>query len=176
MPTLDEIKAQLKAEHGIDVDALQTAAATPTKDVELTNQIAKALEGIENIQLSNTDGAAKTEDVLGAVATLVENNVALSNSNDALNVRLSNLEKSKVQAEIASLVKEGRVLPAQVEDFTEIALSNRAMFDRLVPTEPVVKLSNEQGGLPVEQDHEIDIDAEIARLTAQGKASGLDLK
>lgn len=176
MPTLDEYKAQFKTEHGIDVDALLVAAKANEATVDLTAKLADALKGIDDIKLSNTnsDEAPRVDEVVGAVADLVEKNVALSQSNDTLNVRLSNLEKSAIDAEVAGLVKEGRILPAQVADFTELALSNRSMFDRLVPADAIVTLSQESGVTIVDEQPELDIDATVARIAARGADKGLN--
>ena len=183
MPTLDEVKASLK-EHGYDLDALLAAKTESDKTVDLTAKLATALEGLTSVKLSNSDGAAaQPEEVVGAVATLVEKsvelsnkNVELSNSNTALAGRISSLEKASVDAEIAGYVSAGRVLPAQVEAFTTLALSNRELFDSIVPAEPVVKLSQEVGATPVDEAPEFDVDAYVLDIASRGKRDGLGFK
>ena len=55
----------------------------------------------------------------------------------------------------------------------ELFLSNKDLFDKLVPEKPVVKLSRgtegELGFEKVDESHKETVDSEIARLTAVAK-------
>lgn len=162
--TKDEMLAALKNEHGIDVAALQDAATAKTDMAQLTAALTEALKpaggqvgltepGSESIELS---------DVIGAVAELAEKNVALSGA-------VVDLRRQRAEDQVDSYIREGRVLPKQKSVFVELALTNTDMLEQLLPDAPVVALNNSIGtaGTPHgEQRHEIDIDAEIAKLTA----------
>lgn len=189
--TLDEILAELKAEHNLDVSALQeqltvaqagkteaeTAlsnaqtelAAKPDID-ELATRVKEALVGTEAaVKLSGSEGEIDVDTVVTAVGALVQENVKLSNSAVQAVERIAALEKRNVETEIDALVGEGRILPAKRDAMLNLALSNREIFDTLLPEEPLVKLSVENGVAPRAEEHnkqEVDVDAELARLTA----------
>lgn len=160
-PTLDELLAALKTKHNIDVSALQAKAGEGEKAAELSQTLVDALSKAGVVKLSNTaDETVKTDTVVAAVQELATNNVALSN-------RVQNLEKQDAEHAVDALVTAGRILPSQRDTFVEMKLSAPAWFDKAVPAEPVVKLSNEVGkNEPKVDEHKIDIDKEIARLSA----------
>jgi len=196
--TLQEILAELKADHNVDVDALQTQlsaaqakaseqevalstaqqelAAKPDLD-ELVEKVRVALSGTgvaDETKLSAGEDVT-TDDIVSAVATLAQDNVKLTSANEENGKRIAALEKRHVEGEIDALISEGRILPAKREVFLTMALTNREMFDQVLPDEPLVKLGNEQGSGPSAEAHqtqEVDIEAEIARLTSSdGPAS-----
>ncbi len=158
-PTLDQLLATLKEKHNIDVSALQ-AKANEDKSAELSKTILDALTDAGVVKLSNSDDkdAVKTDTVVAAVQKLAGDNVALSH-------RVQGLEKADAEHAVDQLVTEGRVLPAQRDAFVEMRLTNAAMFDKIVPAQPIVKLSHEVGkNDPKDADHKADLDAEITRL------------
>ncbi len=165
MTTKEELLAALKADHGVDVEALeaQVAAAKSTADLatEMTSALTAKLQESGALKLTNTDkDSITTEDVVGAVTELAETNVKLTG-------RIDVLERANVEAEVDQLVREGRVMPAQRNGFVDLKLSNADMFGKLVPTEPIVKMDKETGITPPEdQKHKLNLDEEIARLTA----------
>lgn len=189
--TLDEILAELKADHNLDVSELQTKlsavetektdtevkltaaetalAAKPDID-ELAAKVKAALVGTEaEVTLSNADGEVDTDTIVSAVGELAQQNVKLSATAEAAVGRIAALEKRNVETEIDSLIGEGRIVPAKREVYLNLALSNRETFDALVPDEPIVALSVEKGVAPNAEEHikqEVDVDAELARLTA----------
>jgi hypothetical protein len=161
-PSLDELIAALKADHGIDVSALQAKVtegqAETTKAAELSQTLVDALSKAGVVKLSNTDDEVKTDTVVLAVQELATNNVTLTN-------RVNKLEKQDAQHAVDGLVSEGRILPAQAEVMVELKLSNPTMFDALVPAQPIVAMSNTVGKTaPKDADHKADMDKEIGRL------------
>lgn len=195
--TLDEILAELKADHNLDVSALQTSLETANSSVteketalsaaqeelaakpdldELVEKVKVALSGtgvVEETKLSAGDVTA--DDIVSAVATLAQDNVKLTSAAEANGTRIAALEKRHVETEIDGYVTEGRILPAKREAYLTMALSNREMFDAVLPDEPLIKLNNEQGTSPIPGEgerRELDVEAEIARLTSSdGPAS-----
>lgn len=161
-PTLEELLTTLKNDHQIDVTGLQAKAAEATQAAALSQALTEALGKAGIISLSNTDNDAKvsTEDVVGAVAELANNNVTLS-------TRVQALERADADHAVQTLVDEGRVMPAMKDAMVELKLTNTDMFNKLVPAEAIVKLGNENGVNPPKADgHVQDVDAEIARLSA----------
>lgn len=159
-PSLEELLSMLKTEHNIDVTGLQAKAAESDAAAKLSNTIAEALKDAGVVKLANDTTAPSTEDVIGAVSELATNNVALTN-------RIHSLEKRDAENAVDKLIASGHIMPKQKAGFVELKLSNPAMFDQLVPGEPVVKLSNENGANePNAEQHNQNIDQEVARLAA----------
>ncbi len=160
-PTLDQLKAILKDKHNIDISALQAKADEPVEDktAELSKTILDALTSAGVVKLSaDAKDEVKTDTVVAAVQELASNNVALT-------ARVTGLEKRDAEHAVDALVTEGRILPAQRDAFVEMKLSSTEMFDKIVPAQPIVKLSNEVGKNPPKDDeHKVDIDKEIGRL------------
>ncbi len=160
-PSLEDLLTALKAEHNIDVSALQAQAGEAATATELSQTLVSALTKAGVVKLSNTDDEkVNTDTVVSAVQELATSNVALTN-------RVNGLEKQSAEHAVEALIAEGRVLPAQKNAFVELRLSNVAMFDQLIPAEPIVKLNNETGKQPTaDAAHKVDIDAEVLRLSA----------
>jgi hypothetical protein len=160
-PSLEELLATLKDKHQIDVSALQAQTAETDRQAKLSQTIVDALTTAGVVKLSNTDDKAlSTETVATAVQELATNNVTLTN-------RLVSLEKRDAQHVVDGLIGEGRILPAERDVRVELKLSQPDLFDKLLPAQPIVKLSNEVGVNPPKADaHKYDVDAEIARLSA----------
>lgn len=157
--SLEELLTALKTDHGIDVDALKAQATEAASAAALSKTLVDALTEAGVVKLTNTDDKdnVSNEDVVGAVAELAKNNVALTD-------RVNKLERQDAEHIVDALVGEGRVIPAQRAAFVELKLSNPTMFDQLVPAEPIVKLNNEQGKTPPNDEaHKKDVDADIER-------------
>lgn len=191
--TLDEILAELKADHNFDVAGLQAQiaaletkanestaalsaaqeelAAKPDLD-ELVDKVRTALSGtgvVEETKLSAGD--VTTDDLVSAIATVAQDNVKLTSANEENDKRIAALERRHVEGEIDGYISEGKILPAKREVFLTMALSNREMFEQILPDEPLIKLGNELGSGPSAEAHqtqELDVEAEIARLTGSG--------
>jgi len=160
-PSLEDLLTTLKNDHNIDVTALQAAAAQADQAATLSKTLVDALTNAGVVKLSNEEKeTVSTETVVGAVATLAENNVALTS-------RVQKLERQDAEHAVQTLIDAGRILPAEKEARVELKLTSPAMFDRLLPAEPIVKLNNASGVTPPEDTaHVKDIDAEVARLSA----------
>jgi hypothetical protein len=166
--TKEELIAALKAEHGIDVDALQTEAAKPADTdpaAELSNKLVDALAERGVLNLSNTD-SANVEQVVGAVVELAKDNLELSN-------RIEKLELSSRETEASFAVKDkvrdGFIEPANEEAMVELYMTNKGLYEKLLPSEPIVNLSGKEIGTSVDADEnkveELDVEAEALRLS-----------
>lgn len=160
-PSLEELLATLKDKHNIDVSVLQAKTAENANQAQLSQTIVDALTNAGIVKLSNDDNdKVDNETVTAAVRDLATNNVTLTN-------RLSQLEHRDAEHEVDGYISQGRILPAERDARVELKLSNPGMFDKLLPANPIVKLSNEVGvNQPKAKEHELDVEAEIARLSA----------
>lgn len=185
---LEEVIAELRDDHEIDVEDLKTKLTAATERAEtaenatdsndeLAAKVAAALKGTEGeTKLSGGSGEQPSEEeIVSAVSNLAQRNVALSSAQDAAAERIAALERRNTEQEIDGLIEEGRILPAKREVYLSMALEHREMFDQVVPDEPVVAMSGEQGTSPRSgetQQREWDVNEEITRLTASnGPAS-----
>lgn len=159
---LDQILSTLREDHGIDVAALQQKAAVADDAMALSNKIQEELVSTGLLTLSN--GEEVTADVLiGAVAEAGTQIATLSSKVEGLE-KVSNEDKAK--ARVASLVREGKILPANRDAQVELLLSNPDLFEKLLPSRAIVRLSHEEGTEPTDDEHKNTVDAEVARLTA----------
>ena len=104
--TREELLAALKAEHGIDVEALEAQAAQRADMSQLTAALTEALRpAAGTVSLTGADGeTVSLSDVVGAVAELAEKNVALSGT-------VGVLQKDAAEREIDGYIGVGRLLP-----------------------------------------------------------------
>jgi hypothetical protein len=162
----EELLAALKNEHGIDVTALQAAAAAPPAPdtAALTASVVQALKDAGMVQLSADPGTVSLSDVTAAVVELAADNKGLRKSVD-------DLKLAAAETEVDGYIDAGRLLPKTREVAVGMALSNRDGLDAILApvNAPYVKLSHQDGvsGPDGEQRHEEDIDAEVARLSAE---------
>jgi hypothetical protein len=155
-PTLEELLTTLKTKHNIDVTALQAQQNDAAQQAQLSRTIVDALTNAGIVKLTNDD-SIDTKTAATAVQELATNNITLSH-------RVQSLEKREAEHAVDGLISEGRVLPAQRDVMVEMKLSYPAMFDKVVPAQSIVKLTNEIGvNAPNDQSHKVDIDAEIKR-------------
>lgn len=156
--TREEHIAALKADHGIDVEALQSQAAA---GVALSNAVRDKLTEHGLVQLSAGDSATEvdTVSIVDAAATQL---VELSNT---INTQREEAAHAAATAAVDELVSAGRVLPKDKDSYVKLKLSNAELFDEIVPDKPLVELSREDGLTPVDGSHENAVEAEIARLS-----------
>ncbi len=158
--SLEEMLTALKTDHNIDVSALQAKAAEGEQAASLSQALTKALTDSGVVKLTAAETTPSTEDVVGAVAELAGNNVKLTD-------RVNKLERADAEKTVDALVKSGHVMPKQRNAMVELKLTNPAMYEDLVPAEPLLKLTAEAGVTPPQDSaHTKDIDAEVARLSA----------
>jgi hypothetical protein len=167
-PTKEELLAQLKNDHGIDVEALQASAAQPPAAPDqdaITAALTEALKA-SGVQLSTAgdgSGELKLSDVTAAV-------VELSQDNKTLRESVGSLQRTAAETEIDGYVAVGRLLPKTRDTAVALALTNRDALEAiLAPADkPYVQLARQEGvsGPDGEQRQETDIEGELARLTA----------
>jgi len=179
---LDEMLEALKAEHGIDVEALQGEVASlsaaleeaPTETSEadteaVTAELLAAFSGVLNTTgaISLSADELTVESVASAVVELARNNTELAGTVADLKAKNDELALSAAETEVDKLVSAGRVLPVQRDAMIELSMTDRAMFDRLLPEKAIVSLSED--GVTVHDGRESEgapADDEITRLSA----------
>ena len=126
--TKEELIAELRDEHGIDVAAL----------LEQQEEVAQlsALGIGDDGELSVRDVAEAVIELSQTNTTLVEQVAALSAANEAM-------EQERATHEVDELIRAGRVLPRQRETMIRLARTDRETFDELVPDEAIVSLSED---------------------------------
>lgn len=166
--TKAELLAALK-EQGVDASdlaALGIEAPAPAPTALSAESLVAVLRdnGLLSLSQSEAPETVTPADIVGAIAELAEGHTALSNT-------VEELTTEKATAEVDKLVGLGHILPAQRDAMLELRLSNAEMFLKVVPKTPLVKLSAEEGAdIPSDQP-ELDVDAEIAKLTNGDKTS-----
>lgn len=137
MQTLEEMLFALKDEHGIDVLDLQKKAEENANAAKLSNTLAEALTASGVVKLSAGE-VVDGDKIINAVSEMATGYVAMSN-------RIAEVEKQAAEAKVDALVTEGKVVPAMRDAMVELSQKDPELFEKLVPAEAVVKLSNEQG-------------------------------
>lgn len=168
MPTFEELKATLKSEHDIDLDALQAAAENapgPSAD-DLVAAMSNVLKDAGVITPApEGDETVTVQDVAEAVIELSREKVALSSTLDQVLAERETERAAALEAEIDGYIEEGRILPKQRAGMLKLAREDRETFDTLLPEDSIVAMSAEgidTHTAPVSQELERD----IARLTA----------
>lgn len=171
--TKEELLAALKNEHSIDVTALLTELEEAKKPAEtdpaaeLSNKLVDALTERGVLNLSATD-SANVEQVVGAVVELAKDNVELSNRIEKLELTSAETEAS---FEVETKVRDGYIDPAKKDAMVKLYLTNKDLYNELLPSEPKVNLSGEEVGTSTSAEDskvELDVDAEVARLSQLG--------
>jgi hypothetical protein len=159
--TREELIAELKLSHNIDVDALTARAAKADEAIELSNKVQTELldQGLLKLSAGET---ADSEVILSAVSDAGSKIVELSN-------RIESVEKAGAEfaasTRIDKLVSDGFILPAKAEASKKLLLSQPDVFDALLPEKPLVALSQESGTVEKDETHDKVVEDEIARLS-----------
>lgn len=137
MQTLEEMLFALKDEHGIDVLDLQKKAEENANAAKLSNTLAEALTASGVVKLSAGE-VVDGDKIINAVSEMATGYVAMSN-------RIAEVEQQAAEAKVDALVTEAKILPANRDAMVELSQKDPELFEKLIPAEPLVKLSNEQG-------------------------------
>jgi hypothetical protein len=161
LPDLEAQLAELPAMQAqlAELPDLRAKAEAGAASASLTNALTKALADTGMVKLSAVDAEETVSDevMIGAVAELAQNHVALT-------ARLDALEYERAAAKVRGLVSGGYVLPTQEATMVKLSMEQPEVFKALIPAEPIVKLSHEVGVAPVsDEGQKMDIDREITR-------------
>ena len=144
---LDELLAELKDKHGVDVNALRESAEKADKSEQLVAAMSNVLTAASGGSGGNTPTSDEmtVEDVGRAVIELSQEKVTLARTVADQAKQLEELQLSattaKAEAEVDGLVRAGKVLPKQRDAYVKLAVKDREMFQSLVPADAIVSLS-----------------------------------
>lgn len=165
--TLDEMLAELKADHGIDVRALTAAAAMAPAAVALSAAVTEALTQGGMLTLSADQSEPSTEELVAAIKTAGTQIVTLTAQNAEI---VAATATKDAEAHVDGLVRTGHILPKSRDANVSLLLSNPTLFDALLPEKPLVALSQEVGTDPADESAADAVKDEIARLTTSAAA------
>lgn len=161
MATKEELIEALKSEHKIDVVALtseveelrplkaQVADLAPKAEafVTLSTAVSETFQADEGVlALSATD--ATVEEYVASVTNAHDKIVSLSAEVETVKGEVLDKE---AEAEVEKLRLTGFILPKNVEAMTALRKKDKDLFDQLVPENPIIKLSVEEGEEPTEE-------------------------
>lgn len=132
--TYDELLAELKDKHNVDVAALQASA---TEAAALSAQ----LEDVNNQLQLSAEGAISANDVAEALVELSNSNKSLVSTVETLKADNEVYKLNAATAEVDGLIRTGRVLPAQKDVMVRLSMTDRDTFDAIVPDTAIVSLS-----------------------------------
>jgi hypothetical protein len=174
--TREDLLAALKQDHELDVEALESELADATAALsrkenegpsvdDMVVAFSSALEKVGvKPQASGDDGELTIKDVAEAVVEVAQEKVLLSNRINELEKEREADREAAAEKEVESLIQAGRILPKQKEAMTELALTNRPMFESLLPEDSLIELS-QTGVTTFEETHSEDAEKELARLS-----------
>lgn len=120
-------------------------------------QLSAVLNTSGKVELSAKD---EPVEVVGAVAKVAAENIELSS-------RIAKLEADAIAKEVDDLIRSGHILPAKREAMVKLAHTDHELFVSLLPSEPVIKLSNEAGINPSSEETTTEaLASDIERLVA----------
>jgi hypothetical protein len=165
--TKEELLAELKASHGIDVEALIALAAKPEPkqdSTELANVLVQALTDSGVVKLSNDDGAVDNATLVGSVLELA---AGFKQQGEEIGA----LKLSAAESEVDGYIDAGRAFPKSRATLVRLAMEDRDAMESLLAPEgkPLVPLSDPKGvpGDAGQVKQDMDIDAEMAKLSAE---------
>ena len=163
---VEEVEDKADDETEVKAEEKETVAASASEDEsELDTLMAKLSEVLKSadpnlVSLSNSEVS---------LSDLANGVIELSNNYKTMEGTVHSLNRKSAEADVDEAVRIGKVLPAQRDAMVELKLSNETMYDALIPENPIVALSNEQGvsindvgnnGKAVDE-----VQAEIERIT-----------
>lgn len=152
--TKDELIAALRDQHGIDVAALEEAAAG-------AEEVAQLSATLGNDELS-------LRDVAEAVLELSQRNEEQSDLIATLSARNDEMEQRAAEQMVDGLISAGKVLPRQREVMITLSRTQPDVFEQLIPDEAIVSLS-EEGVTTHEKSNADEVNTEIDRITSAFK-------
>jgi hypothetical protein len=143
--TKDELIAALKEEHGIDVEALQ--ATTEAATAQLSNVLGDTVS-VDDVASALLELSAKNDEQTTKLTEQASKLTEQSSKLEEQDAKLAKLAEqnealrlSSAQAEIDTLIQEGRILPKQRERMLALSMNDRETFDDLLPDTSIVSLS-----------------------------------
>lgn len=156
--TLDELIQKLKDDHGVDVPALQTKAASADQSDKLVSALSNVLVTATGQKVEPKNETVSIDEVGAAVVELAAEKVTLAQEVANQKAEIDALKLTAATAEVESLVRAGRILPHQQEVMVKLSVNDRPTFDALVPEKAIVSLSED--GVTVHEKPANAVDSE----------------
>lgn len=140
MHDLDEILQTLKADHDIDVKALQEKVQEAEKSKNLVAAMSNVLETATGQKVTTATGPS-IDEVGAAVVELAGEKVALAKAVAEQKAEIDKLKLSAAETEVEKLISTGHILPKQRDVMISLSVNDRTTFEALLPDSPLVSLS-----------------------------------
>lgn len=169
MSTKEELIAQLREEHDIDVDDLLSRAESNSgsnRAEEVVEALSEVLRSSGAVSLSKPeDEELQLSDIAEAVIEIATEKATLESQVVSLSAAHEADQQAKAEAEVDDLISKGKVLPKSKDVMVKLARTDRDSFAALVPAEPIVSLS-ESGVTTHEAPLSEQLQSDIERLSA----------
>lgn len=159
MSTLEEIKAALKADHNIDLDALMARPGTDDLVAAMSNVLSEA--GVLTPAGGEDEETITVADVAEAVIELSREKVELAATVETMQRERLVEREAALESEIDGYIETGRILPKQKKAMLKLAREDRETFDAILPEDSVVALSAvgvDTHDAPISEKMQQDID------------------
>lgn len=129
--------------HGIDVEALlETAESNGPSGDDIVVAMSRVLADAGVLTAQDDDEISLT-DVAEAVIEVANEKVELSAKVEKLEQDAETLRLANAEVEVDQLVSDGKILPSKRDSYLKLSLTNREMFEELVPETAIVSLSED---------------------------------
>lgn len=159
--TREQLLEQLKAEHGIDVEALQLAATDTSGQAALTQALTAALSQVPGtgVPAGISSEQITGEDIVGAVVELSRQNAVLAKGYDEL-------RGERAAERVDALVDTGHIMPKQRDWAVNLLLTRPSEFEEFVPDQPVIPVGQQTSlTAPWDEREHAEQEAEVVRLS-----------
>ena len=145
----DEASVEPKAEESADEapvepKAEEEPAALSAVSPEDAHNLFAALSAVLTSADPGLVALSKSEDDI-TIEDIASGIVELSNGYKAMAADVEAMKHEKAVGEVEKAVEAGRITPAQKDAMLELRLSNEELFNKIVPSEPLVSLSAQTG-------------------------------
>ena len=141
----DEPKAEEAADEApVEPKAEEEPAALSAVSPEDAHNLFAALSAVLTSADPGLVALSKSEDDI-TIEDIASGIVELSNGYKAMAADVETMKREKAVNEVEKAVETGRITPAQKDAMLELRLSNEELFNKIVPSEPVVSLSAQTG-------------------------------
>ena len=140
-----EPKAEESADEApVEPKAEEEPAALSAVSPEDAHNLFAALSAVLTSADPGLVALSKSEDDI-TIEDIASGIVELSNGYKAMAADVEAMKHEKAVGEVEKAVEAGRITPAQKDAMLELRLSNEELFNKIVPSEPLVSLSAQTG-------------------------------
>lgn len=139
-PKAEESADEASVEPKVEEEPAALSAVSPEDAHNLFAALSAVLTSADPglVALSKSEDDITIEDIASGI-------VELSNGYKAMAADVEAMKHEKAVGEVEKAVEAGRITPAQKDAMLELRLSNEELFNKIVPSEPLVSLSAQTG-------------------------------